>query len=609
MAGRLASRYQLEYNSTFSFAPPARWRAMLQDLKSYPADGKSFDVVVVGAGAAGMAAALFATLEGARVLLVEHTSQVGGTSALSAGTLWIPGTRHASSVGATDTIETAAAFLGRAIGTRIPEALRQALLANGPDAVDRLEARTEVKLRAYPLHPDYLSELEGSALKGRALEPLPFDGRRLGDLFALIRPPIPEFTVLGGMMVDRNDIFHLLRITRSWASFRHGAGLIARHLLDRLTHPRGTRLVMGNALIGRLLLSLSQQPLAALAMETAVLRLERDAAGITGLVLRQRGVERRVGVTGGVILASGGFNRDMRVRAEFLPGANADWCPGAPGHTGEAQALAKAVGAHFAGGAMSHAFWAPVSIRQRADGTRAVFPHFVMDRGKPGIISVNQAGRRFVNESTSYHLFALAMQASHKTVPTIPTFMIADADAIRRYGLGMVRPGAKGLGPFLADGYLTEAPTLEALAAKLGIDAAGLADSVARNNAYAKTGVDKDFARGSTAYQRHNGDANWPGPNPCLGPIARAPFYAIRLYPGDIGAATGLATDTDARVLDAAGQPIAGLYAVGADMHSVMGGVYTAPGITLGPGLVFGSIAARHAAARRDGASTLKQAA
>ena len=601
----------VEYNSTFRTRrlQSAMKAAMLQDLHTYPASGTTFDVVVVGAGAAGMAAALFAAIEGARVLLVEHTSHVGGTSALSAGTLWIPGTRHAASVGAADSIDTAASFLDRAIGTRTSDALRRALLANGPDAVDLLEARSEVRLRAYPLHPDYLSELEGSALKGRALEPQPFDGRQLGSLFPLVRAPIPEFTVLGGMMVDRNDIFHLLRLGKSWTSFRHGAGLIARHLRDRLTHPRGTRLVMGNALIGRMLLSLSRQPSAALAMETAVLRIERDARGVTGLVLRQHDVERQVTVTGGVILASGGFNRDLRVRAEFLPGAHADWCPGAPGHTGEAQALAKSVGAHFAGGAMSHAFWAPVSIRQRADGTRAVFPHFVMDRGKPGIISVNQAGRRFVNESTSYHLFALAMQESHKTVPTIPTFMIADADAIRRYGLGMVRPGAKGLAPFLADGYLTEAPTLGALAAKLGIDAAALADSVARNNAYAKTGVDADFARGSTAYQRHNGDANWPGPNPCLGPIERAPFYAIRLYPGDIGAATGLATDAEARVLDATDTPIAGLYAVGADMHSVMGGVYTAPGITLGPGLVFGYIAARHAVARGRAAADLMRAA
>jgi succinate dehydrogenase/fumarate reductase flavoprotein subunit len=252
---------------------------------------------------------------------------------------------------------------------------------------------------------------------------------------------------------------------------------------------------------------------------------------------------------------------------------------------------------------MSHSFWAPVSIRKRADGSQAVFPHFVMDRGKPGMMTVNHAGRRFVNESTSYHLFALAMQEEHARTPAIPAYMIGDAAALARYGMGMVRPGGKGLEPFIADGYLTRADTLAELATMLDVDPAGLAASVTAMNAYAESGVDSEFQRGTTAYQRHNGDATWPGPNPCLGPIRTGPFYALRLYPGDIGAATGLAGDAHARVLDAQKQPIPGLYAAGADLHSVMGGVYTAPGITLGPGLVFGYIAGRHAAQRAAQAS------
>jgi succinate dehydrogenase/fumarate reductase flavoprotein subunit len=510
----------------------------------------------------------------------------------------VPGTRHTAEVGQDDSIATADAFLTRAIGERTTQVLRRALLDNGPRAIDHIEANSDLQFRAYPLHPDYLSELEGSVLKGRALEPLPFDGRLLGPLFALLRPPIPEFTVLGGMMVDRNDIFHLLRITRSFASLRHGLKLLARHARDRLRHPRGTRLVMGNALVGRLLLSLSKRPNVAIALETTVLRMERDASGVHALVLTQDGCERIVRARGGVILASGGFNRHPQLRGAMLPGADPAWCPGAPGHTGTAQQLARAAGAHYADGALSNSFWAPVSVRKRDDGSQAVFPHFVMDRGKPGMLTVNQAGRRFVNESTSYHLFALAMQESHKTVPTIPAYMIADADALARYGMGMVRPGGKGLEPFLADGYLTRADSLAELAAKIGVDAGGLATSVAAMNRYAETGVDSDFQRGTTAYQRHNGDAAWPGPNPCLGPVRTAPFYAIRLYPGDIGAATGLAGDEHGRVLDHENQPIPGLYAVGADLHSVMGGVYTAPGITLGPGMVFGYIAGRHAAQR-----------
>ena len=238
-------------------------------------------------------------------------------------------------------------------------------------------------------------------------------------------------------------------------------------------------------------------------------------------------------------------------------------------------------------------------LRKRADGSTAVSPHFVMDRAKPGMLTVNRAGQRFVNESTSYHLFGMAMQATG----SVPAYLVCDATALQKYGIGMVRPGAsaKDLAPFLADGYLTQGATLDGLAQKLGIDAAGLKASVDEINRCAETGVDPRFHRGETAYQQNIGDASAGHKNPNLGPLTTAPYYAVRLHPGDIGAATGFATDTDARVLDASGQPIPGLYAVGNDMHSVMGGVYTAPGITIGPGLVFGFLAARHAGSRAQG--------
>ena len=249
-------------------------------------------------------------------------------------------------------------------------------------------------------------------------------------------------------------------------------------------------------------------------------------------------------------------------------------------------------------GGLSHAFWAPVSLRPRADGSTAVFPHFVMDRAKPGMITVNAKGERFLNESTSYHLFGLAMQKAHQSTPSIPAYLVCDAQALRKYGIGMVRPGGKGLAPFLADGYLTEAATLAELAARLGMEPQALQASVAQINRYAETGVDPDFHRGETAYQQNIGDAAAGHRNPNLGPLSEAPFYAIRLYPGDIGASTGLVTDAQARLLDEHDQALPGLYAVGNDMNSIMGGVYTAPGITIGPGLVFAYLAAQHAWAR-----------
>lgn len=571
-------------------------------LSSLP-DGAAFDVVVLGAGGAGMSAALFAAIAGAKVLLVESTSQVGGTTAYSAATTWVPGTHLAPQVNRDDTLDNAAHFLDQAVGSRSPRALRDALLAHGAEAVKTIEQHSHVKYRIRPFHPDYLSELEGSTLCGRALEPLPFDGRLLGEDFGLVRPPIPEFLVLKGMMVDRDDIPHLLGWHRSLASTLYVMKRVGRHLMDRLRYARGTRLLMGNALVGRLLLSLRERGVTLLTEAQAV-ELHRGPQGVDGVTLVQRGQRKRVGVRGGVVLASGGFNRDPERRARLLPGTELDWCPGAPGHQAQAHTLAERVGAVYGRGAgeapLSHAFWAPVSLRQRDDGSTAAFPHFVFDRAKPGTVTVDGEGRRFLNESTSYHLFGLAMQAAHRHRPSIPAFLIADAQAMHRYGLGIVRPRGMGLASALADGYVTRADSIAELARKLGLPEQNLVQTIERFNAYWSSGTDPEFGRGTTAYQRANGDATWPGPNPSLGPVERAPFYAVRLYPGDIGASTGFDTDDHARVLDAQGAPIGGLYAVGNDMQSVMGGVYPAPGITLGPGLVFAHIAARDAVARRS---------
>ncbi len=569
-------------------------RVLEQGLQSLE-DGSAYDLVVIGAGGAGLATALFAALEGASVLLVECTDRVGGTTAWSAGTSWIPGTHHAAAVNPADQVDLAARYLEHAVGEQAPAALRQAFLDQGRAAVDEAEQRTALRYRPYPKHPDSLSELPGSALAGRALEPLPFDGRLLGQRFALLRPPIPEFTVLAGMMVDRTDISHLLGMTRSWASLRHSMGLLWRYAIDRLSHPRGTRLVMGNAYVARLLYSLMAHPQVTLALQTTVGHIERPPVGVQTVQLHSGGQRRTVRVQRAVVLASGGFNRHPQLRAQWLPELPAQWSPAAPGRDGQAHDLALQAGAVYHQGQPSPAFWAPVSMRQREDGSTAVFPHFVLDRAKPGMITVNGTGQRFVNESTSYHLFGLAMQQAHKHTPSIPAFLVCDARALRTYGLGMVRPGGRGLAPFLADGYLTEGATLAELAQRLGLDAQALQATVERFNDHAQLGADPDFQRGQTAYQQNLGDAAWQGPNPSLGPLIEAPFYAIRLYPGDIGAATGLATNAQAQLIDGQGQPLAGLYAVGNDMQSIMGGAYPAPGITIGPGLVFARIAARHA--------------
>ena len=535
-----------------------------------------------------MSAALFSAIRGARTLLVEKTEYLGGTSALSAGSIWIPNTRHASAVGATDRAVDVERYLQQIVGNHADVALRAAFLKAGPSAVEVLENHSDVKLRAYARHPDYRSELEGAALAGRALEPLPFDGRLLGDAFDLVRPPLPEFTLLGGMMVDRTDIGHLLASTKSIGSLLHSMGLVSRYARDKVRHGRGTRLVMGNALVGRLLHSLMGHDVD-IVTGSLLSKIVRQAEGaVSAVTLASEGASREIGVNAALILAGGGFSRHAERRPAAL-GIDAGWSSVAPGSNGDAQDKALEIGARISERDFSPAFWAPASIRRRRDGSQAVFPHFVLDRGKPGTLVVDGNGRRFVNEAISYHQFALEMLANGQSA--IPAFLIADAGAVRKYGIGMVRPGGWGTRDAVADGYLIVGQTIEQLAQRLNIDPGNLRATVDSMNEYARIGRDVEFGRGSTVYQNHNGDASAGGANPNLGSIATPPYYALRLYPSDIGTSAGLVTDDAARVLDAGNQPIAGLYACGNDMQSIMGGTYPGPGITLGPAIAFAYVA------------------
>lgn len=570
---------------------------MFTTLAALP-EQTSYDVIVAGSGAAGLAAAVFAAIEGRSVLVIERTDHVGGTSALSAATTWIPNSPHAEKVATGDSFDKAARFLDGVVGNHSSARLREAFLRAGPQAIATLEQRSEVHFRPYATHPDYESDVEGSTLRGRALEPIPFDGRQLGTDLHRIRPPIPEFTLFGGMMIDRTDIGHLLKLRTSWASFKHAAAILARYGLDRLSGKRGTRLVMGNALIGGLLLTLKQHGGTVL-LNASITDLQTGPDGVTGVVVEQAGTKRAITAGLGVVLAAGGFNRHPQRRAAMLHTPTPALSPAAPGHTGAMQDLALKLGARFGEGSLDNAYWAPVSTRTRPDGTTAVFPHFVLDRSKPGTVCVDQTGRRFVNESTSYHLFSRAMFEANRTRPTIPCWIITDAEGLRRYGLGMVRMGTRDLKPFLADGYLIEGATLAELAGKLAIDPATLSDTIARMNGYARTGVDPEFGRGTTDYHRVNGDASRGLPNPTLGPIATAPFYAVKLTPGDIGAATGLVIDENAQVLGEGDRPIGGLYACGNEAQSIMGGTYPGPGITIGPGITFAWCAIRHALGER----------
>lgn len=549
------------------------------------------DLLVIGAGAGGMTAALTGAIAGLDVLLCEKTGMVGGTTATSGGTAWIPGSDLSRKAGVPDRVEDAAAFLRHVVGNRGGDELREAFLASAPEAIAELEANSEVRFVAAQAHPDYLDG-PGSAYGGRALAPVEFDGTRLGVDFARVRPPRDVFMGLGGMMVGRAELGALLDPLASRGNFRTAMRLLFGHFRARLRHRRGTRLLMGNALVGRLLLSLRRRHVP-IWFDSPIAEIIRDGAAVVGAVITTPEGPRRVRARRGVVLATGGIGWSESLRAKLFPAEVGALSQSPEANTGDGIALAsKGLGAALDDGGDSPALWMPCSLVPKRGAAPSIWPHILLDRAKPGLIAVGADGRRFVNEADSYHDFCAGMIRAGLR----EAWLIADARFIRRYGLGLVLPGGRGLRRLLRAGYLRRADTPEALARAIGVDPLGLAGSIAENNRFAETGLDEAFGRGASVMNRFNGDETAGSPNPCLGPIATAPFYALRVVPIDLAGAGGLRVDVNGGVLDTAGQRIPGLYACGNDASSIFRGTYPGPGTTIGPAMVFGWRAARHAA-------------
>lgn len=556
------------------------------------------DLVVVGGGAGGMTVALVAALEGQRVLLAEASDQVGGTTSTSAGTLWVPGNPHGVRAGCSDSVEQAVMYLDALIGPDDARGRRKAFLETTAEALEYLERRSSVAFTSAGKHPDYVSA-EGAAVAGRAVAPLPFDGRALGKDFARIRPPRPEFMLLGGMMVGKADIQALIDRYHSWPNFLHGVRLVARYAADRLRHPRGTRLVMGNALVARLF-----QSLRAADVDIRFGWRLRDLDMCEGRVVGGSFVEKcgavhRVRARAGVVLATGGVGHDAGLRCELHEDGDRIFSLAAKDVRGEGLQAARRAGAKLETHGRGNLFWQPVSVVPHASGTSGLFPHLFLDRAKPGLIAVNSAGRRFVDESLSYHHFVEGL------LPHGRCWLICDAEFVRRYGLGVIPPGARVPHRWAREGYIACEPTLDALTRRVGVETQAFLATVARVNGFAATGRDLDFGRGETEVGRFNGDATH-APNPCLGPIVTPPFCALEIHAADAASSAGLATDRDGRVQDSAGASIPGLYACGNDAASIMQGSYPGPGTTLGPAVVFGYRIGRAVAREKTSAPTAR---
>lgn len=557
---------------------------------------RSCDVLVAGSGAAGFAAALTASMHGLDVIMVEKEPLFGGTTAYSAGVIWIPANSYQKAGGVEDTQEAALAYLAHHVANRLDRDKASAFVRNASPMLDMFEREGFVSYAPALNWADYHPDEPGGSQGGRSLCPEQFDGRKLGAWFDKLRPPIKTMTAFGGMMVGRSDLPHVYAMTRSIKSAAHVAGMLLRQAQDRITYRRGTRLVNGNALIASMAVAAFERGVE-LWLQSPITELLQDGGRVTGAIVTRVDGAARILARRGVILACGGFPANdalkRQVYAHLAQGKQHVSLP-PPGNTGDGLRLAQSVGGRFHDDLHQPAAWTPVSLVPQPDGGIIPFPHF-FDRGKPGYIAVDRRGKRFVNEAKSYHVFVPAMLEACREDKDAEAWIVCDHRAIRRFGLGALGPAPMRISPFVGSGYIKRADSIEALAAACGIDPGGLARTVASFNVHAEQGVDPEFQRGTDAYQRFNGSA-LQAPNPCVAPLRKPPYYAVRVVPSELGTFAGIRTDAHARVTDADGAPIAGLYAVGNDAASVMGGTYPGAGITIGPAMTFGYIAGRHAA-------------
>ena len=554
---------------------------------SYP---ETFDLLVFGSGAGGLMAALVAAESGLKVCVCERTDKLGGTTATSGGTLWVPGTDARDGIDNSGELDQVRTYLHNEIGDFDAD-LREAFLQAAPEAIRFLEERTRLRFIINDPYPDYHTETEGAAKAGRALTPQPFDGRLLGTFFSRIRPPIREYMVLGGMMVGRNEIPALVRPWRSIASIRTTVRLITRYLVDRLRYPRGTRLYLGNALVAGLVEALRKYDCTFL-FDTALESLLTDDAKVVGAHVKSGEETRPILARKGVVVATGGFSSNLEMLKERT-GNCVEHSAAFAGDLGHGVQAAIQIGAAVSNDHRSGAFWMPVSLLHRGKSDVTVYPH-IRDRAKPGMICVTDEGVRFVNESASYHDVSDAMQEVLEKRAETRFYLICDRAFVWKYGVGMINPLWQRLSYYIQRQYLITAKRLDILAAKIAINDENLISTIARHNEFAKKGHDVDFGKGSTFYNQFNGDKDH-SPNPCLGKIETGPFFAVQIYRAPIGTSVGLQTDIDARVRSSGGQVIEGLYAAGNDMSSVMRGAYPGPGITLGPHIAFAYRAAKDA--------------
>jgi len=551
-------------------------------------------VVVVGAGGAGMCAALAAAKQGLDVVLVERSSYFGGSTARSGGGVWMPGNaalRKAGQVSADD-LAQAKLYLDSIVGDEVPKVRRDTYLDRGPEVLDFIQAHTPVRFQWVPQYADYHPEAPGGRPAGRSCEPVPLDARFLGAELDRLHPQYTKAPA--NMIVTQADFRKISLGLRTWRAPATMLKVLVNRLVSGLMRRR--MYAMGNAIAIGLRKGLvdAQVPVA---YDTELTGLVLDDGRVTGVRVTRSvdgpAQESTIRARRGVILGSGGFEKNLEMREKYQPHpTSVDWTTGSQFNAGGGILAGIAAGAET--DLMDDAWWGPTIPLPNG-------PWFCLaERNLPGSMIVNQAGQRYMNEALPYVEAVHAMYAGEATgVGHVPSWMVIDQRYRNRYLFAGLSPRQPFPGRWYQHGTVRKAASIEALAAEIEVPADALRATLERFNGFAKTGVDEDFHRGESAYDKYYSDPRVK-PNPSLTTIDQAPFYAVKIVPGDLGTKGGLVTDERARVLRPDGSVIEGLYAAGNVSSAVMGHTYAGPGATIGPALAFGYLAAEDIAQSVD---------
>ena len=557
---------------------------------------ESFDFVIAGSGAGSMAAALYMRSVGKRVLILEKTDLVGGSTARSGGVMWIPNNPFMARDGVTDSFEKASTYMESVTGGQedapaaTPER-RRVFLTEGPDMLNFLISQG-IELDRPSYWPDYYDEAPGGSVPGRTVVARLFNINELGSWKTRLRPSFIKLP--GDLPGTIEEMRQLPHMKRSWKFKATLLKIVLRGIVAKLT---GKHYVGGGAALQGRMLQASLREGVEVRVEAPVSELIIEDGKVTGVVMLKEGRPWRVGAQLGVLVNTGGFAHNQAMRERYQPGTSSAWSNAAPGDTGEMieemlrRGAAPAQMEEFVG---YQATMPPgqenQEFKQGVQGMTAA-PHAIL---------VDGTGVRYMNEGGSYVAYCKGILQRNQSVPAIPSWAICDSQYVQKYMLAGTMPGSKKPQHWYDEGYLKKADTIDELARQMELDPAILGATVERFNGFVRNNSDEDFKRGQRAYDNWLGDplrTSSRTSSQTLGTIEQSPYYAIPVVPGDVGTFGGVLTDEYARVVGEDDSVLAGLYATGVATGSVMGRVYVGAGASIGPAFTWGYIAAKHAAA------------